>query len=792
MRTVGPLRRYLLGRNPRRRHNVLQLALPTAALHSQFSSGGLAAASSIPPSCDLPEPLRDPSRDPSPTSIKSIETQYSRKSPRQHVLLRPGMYIGGTDPRPDPNQWVPTFKEGSVSMRRYDDLSSSGLVSHPALVKVFDEILVNAADNYQRDPKTTRTLCVNLFPGADGGPPPLISVSNDGPTIPVAVHKDEGMYLQQMLFGHLLTGSNFDDENAKSTIGGRHGYGAKLSNIFSDWFEVECNDTTNDLNYVQRWEANMSKVNDHKMVSCSEARLRSLGNENPLTALLDTNKPYTRVTFQPSLRSLRVMGEVIPFGDYMAMCRRVVDVAGTTGFENVYLNGEKIDVNGFKGYCSMFNDEAAPDYQKVNKRWEVAVAPCSDGGGQHSFVNNLTTSRGGTHLEHVTMQLVRAIQENFKKRFPDLPFPSPNLVKSNCKIFINGRVENPSWDSQSKEHLTSAPKDYGSRLTLSQSYLKRLCNGKLVDHIKRIVESTANRKLRKQFEVVKRKTGVNVPKLDDAHWAGGDNGHKCTLVLTEGDSAKALAVAGLEVVGRESYGVFPLRGKVLNVRGASAKVLSANAEVKSLCTIMGLDMSKKYTSEKEMRSLRYGRIMIMTDQDPDGSHIKGLVVNFIRFFWPELLKAKPNFVGMFLTPLVKAFKGKEEISFGSMGEYKKWEESLGDGGTRGWRIKYYKGLGTSTSKEGRQYFQNIDNHFKEFEWADGDGERIDLAFDKSKQEQRRDWIKTTYDAQAIPEFGKKVSYKQFVDEELIHFSNADNVRSIPSVIDGFKVRLSEC
>ena len=130
-------------------------------------------------------------------------------------------------------------------------LGQEGLVSHPALVKVFDEILVNAADNYQRDPKTTRTLSITLFPGSETSPP-LISVANDGPTIPVVVHRDEGMYLQQMLFGHLLTGSNFDDENTRSTIGGRHGYGAKLSNIFSDWFEVECNDTKNDLNYVQR------------------------------------------------------------------------------------------------------------------------------------------------------------------------------------------------------------------------------------------------------------------------------------------------------------------------------------------------------------------------------------------------------------------------------------------------------------------------------------------------------------------------------------------------------------
>ena len=281
----------------------------------------------------------------------------------------------------------------------------------------------------------------------------------------------------------------------------------------------------------------------------------------------------------------------------------------------------------------------------------------------------------------------------------------------------------------------------------------------------------------------KKSKSVNIPKLDDALLAGTKESGQCTLILTEGDSAKALAVSGLEVVGRDYFGVFPLRGKVLNVRDASSRTLAANAEVKALCNIIGLDFSKKYDNEEEIETLRYGKVMLMTDQDPDGSHIKGLVVNFIHYFWPELLKAKPNFMAMFVTPLVKCFKGTEEVSFSSVNEFHEWRNKED---RKGWRIKYYKGLGTSTSKEGKEYFKNIESLTKDFEWGDGDGDKLDMAFDKKKSEERRRWLLDTFDAKAVPAFNDLVSFTQFVDEELIHFSAADNVRSIPSVIDGLK------
>jgi DNA topoisomerase II len=251
--------------------------------------------------------------------------------------------------------------------------------------------------------------------------------------------------------------------------------------------------------------------------------------------------------------------------------------------------------------------------------------------------------------------------------------------------------------------------------------------------------------------------------------------------LTEGDSAKALAVSGLSVVGRDNYGVFPLRGKLLNVRDASVKQVIANEEISAINQILGLTPGKVYDSTKE---LRYGHLMIMADQDHDGSHIKGLVVNFIHNFWPSLLKI-PGFMMEFITPIVKASKGKQTLSFYNLPEYEHWREE--NGGGKGWKIKYYKGLGTSTAAEARDYFSDLTTHKKEFKYTGPqDDESITLAFAKNKADDRKEWLRNYVPGTHLNHKMPKIPYNEFINKELILFSMADCVRSIPSVLDGFK------
>lgn len=286
-----------------------------------------------------------------------------------------------------------------------------------------------------------------------------------------------------------------------------------------------------------------------------------------------------------------------------------------------------------------------------------------------------------------------------------------------------------------------------------------------------------------------------IPKLEDANDAGTKNSMNCTLILTEGDSAKSLAVSGLGVVGRDNYGVFPLRGKLLNVREATHKQILENAEINNLIKILGLQYKKKYMSNDDLKTLRYGKLMIMTDQDQDGSHIKGLLINFIHTNWPELLRL--NFLEEFITPIVKATKKGQELSFFSVPEFEEWKKDTANSHT--FNIKYYKGLGTSTSKEAKEYFQNMDRHRILFKYgSEADDEAILMAFSKKCIDQRKEWLTKHMeeckhrklvglpDRYLYTKTTKTISYTDFVNLELVLFSNTDNIRSIPCVVDGFK------
>ncbi len=279
-----------------------------------------------------------------------------------------------------------------------------------------------------------------------------------------------------------------------------------------------------------------------------------------------------------------------------------------------------------------------------------------------------------------------------------------------------------------------------------------------------------------------------IPKLEDANKAGTKDGHLCTLIVTEGDSAKALAVAGLSVVGRDHYGVYPLRGKFLNVRDATDKKMSENKEILELKRILGLQSEADYSQLEARASLRYGRVMLMTDQDADGSHIKGLFINFIHVLWPSLVTHN-GFLMEFVTPLIKATKGKQAKWFFSLSEYKAWTDDRA-----GWRVKYYKGLGTSSSAEAREYFSDLDRHVKQFEWSSKeDDSTIELAFSKldgtASSDKRKRWLEH-YDPEVFVDravSNRKLSYSDFVNKELVAYMYYSNLRAIPSLFDGLKL-----
>ena len=348
------------------------------------------------------------------------------------------------------------------------------------------------------------------------------------------------------------------------------------------------------------------------------------------------------------------------------------------------------------------------------------------------------------------------------------------MVRDSLAIFINCSVENPSFSSQTKEVLTSKVS-----CKLDETFLKKVITK--LNVVSKVLEAqdAKDAKDMKKTDGKKQSKLTGLPKLDDAVYAGTLKSHECVLILTEGDSAKAMALSGLSQEQRKYYGVFPLKGKLLNVKDISAKKVEATEEIANLKKIIGLESGKKYV---DIKSLRYGKILIMTDQDYDGSHIRGLLINMFHELWHELIKV-PGFITYMSTPIVKATKGKITKPFYTQYEYEEWRK-LDE--SRGWKVKYYKGLGTSTRDEAKEYFKSL-NIVDYMYSGDVSDSSIDLAFNKAKADNRKDWLKT-YDKSVIVNAGpgEKLMYEDFVNKDLIHFSNYNLERSIPNVMDGLK------
>ena len=428
---------------------------------------------------------------------------------------------------------------------------------------------------------------------------------------------------------------------------------------------------------------------------------------------------FTCITFTPDLAKFKM--DCLDDDTISLLARRAYDIAASTPGIKVFLNDKKLPISKFEDYCKLYLTAEVDEfnnplpvklvYEKPHERWEIAVA-CSEMGFQQvSFVNSIATTKGGRHVDYVVDQLVKNISETINKKNKKSTQIKPFQIKNQMWLFVNCLIENPTFDSQTKENMTLQMKSFGSKCVLSDDFFKKLTKAGLIDRIMTWMAFKEKTDLEKAGSKSKQTKIKGIPKLDDANDAGTKESLNCTLIVTEGDSAKTLAVSGLGVIGRDKYGVFPLRGKMLNVREASSKQILENSEISSLLKIIGLNFKgifllsyinksfivfiftdqnilqysyvEKYESRESLKSLRYGKLMIMTDQDHDGSHIKGLLINFVHHTWPNLLKH--GFVEEFITPIVKVSKGNQEKSFYSMPEFEEWQEATENWNS--WKIK---------------------------------------------------------------------------------------------------------
>lgn len=699
--------------------------------------------------------------------IKKTNKKYMKKTHHEHILDLPDTYAG-------------SIENSKTEMYIYDEeekiMKLKTIEYIPALYKIFDEIIVNAADHAVRlnsDEKAENkvtTIKINIDQENNE-----ISVYNNGDGIDIEYDEDNKMYNPQLIFGELLTSENYDN-NKEKIVGGKNGYGAKLTNIYSKSFIIETVDAYRQKKYIQKFSENMYTVEKPKITS-------------------NKSMPYTKITFQPDLKYFKLSKLTNDIVDMMK--KRVYDMTACTySTISVYLNEKKINIKDFEKYVDLYigsKTDKVRYYEKIDDRWEIVLTESIDHKFEHiSFVNSICTFKGGKHVDTVSTKISNKLskymsEKGIKKKKYTV---KPSYIKDNIMIFIKSTIVNPSFDSQTKEYLTTQSKNFGSIYEPSDKFIEKIAKSTIVDKIIEFCNFKDKTSVIK-ISGSKKQYLRGIPKLEDAEYAGTAKSSKCTLILTEGDSAKTFAMSGRAIIGSEYYGVFPLKGKPLNVRDVEMEQISKNKEIKYLQEIIGLKQfedkqCKNRKIYKNVNELRYGKILILTDADVDGTHIKGLLLNFIYYFWPELIEdLSENFVQYMITPIVKVTKNKISKSFYTLTDYNKWKSNEED--ISKWKIKYYKGLGTSTPEQAKEYFNDIEKNIKNY-YSNGEESRkaIDMAFNKKYANKRKEWLKSYDENNIIDNNIENILVTEYVNKDLIHFSQYDNHRSIPHVIDGFK------
>lgn len=663
------------------------------------------------------------------TSIRM--DRYQKHTHREHIYSLPDTYIGSIETAPEEHYIVSekSFIQKTVPF-------------NPGFYKLVDELLVNAHDHVVRLQQRKSTNPVkNIWVTVDAQ---TLTIKNDGESIDIEQHPVHG-WIPQMIFGELLTSTNYD-KTEKKLVGGKNGYGVKLVNIFAESLEVIIVDSQRELRYAQTFEHNMTKTGTPAITKSK-------------------SKSFVQLTWTPDFQKFGMTS--IPDGMMEVIKRRVHDLALTAGREvKVFWNSEHLKFKDLGAYAGWYIPQTKLILETPQEHWTIAVGDSPlDKALTISFVNGIWT-KSGKHVDEIIGQIVTFIVTHIETKKKTKVKPA--MVRELLAVFIHCSVENPSFSSQTKEVLTSKVS-----CKLSPEFLKKLLKLELVE---KVLEEQDKKDLKDQKKTDGKKVSkVVIPKLDDASFAGTSKSHECTLILTEGDSAKSMAVSGLTQDQRALFGVFPLRGKLLNVKDTSARKVEQTEEVANLKKILGLESGKKYADTK---SLRYGRILIMTDQDYDGSHIRGLLINLFHELWHDLIKI-PGFITYMATPIVKATRASKVLSFFTQYEYEEWKKI-----NAGWNVKYYKGLGTSTPAEAREYFKSM--NVVKYTYADKkDDESIELAFNKSMADQRKTWLAGHLESNILTS-AKEVRYSEFVDKDLIHFSNYNLERSIPNMMDGLK------
>lgn len=618
---------------------------------------------------------------------KTIEQQYQVLSELEHIRKRTGMWAGSP---------VLETKEEFVFDSASGRMVRRSVSSIPALIKIISEVIDNVVDEHKRRPTVLDQLKVDI--GSSEDPDEIVIYDNGG--IPVKMHAELGKYVPEIIFGQLRSGSNYDDSTDQAVIG-TNGLGAKLTNILSEYFIIETADGEN--SFKQEYTDGMNRRSEPKIKS--------------------STKHFTKITFKPDYKFFGINGLDTDLRD--KIIKRLYDVAGCNPDLKVFINGERVQIKSFKDYIALYADEYV--YEEY-PNWLIGVAP-SDGFQQTSFVNAVETYMGGTHVDYVTNQIVNELREFFKKKHKvDV---KPGDIRAHMHVFISCNINRPRYSSQTKENMISAVSDFGSSVSISDKFIKRIIGSSVIQSVldwvmakQKAAELAELRKKNKDTDKINRKS------IKKFHDATTQDRSQAILFLAEGDSAMGSILDGR---APEFHACFPLRGRPINVSAQPMSKIKENAEFENIRALVGL----KYGETADIESLNFGKIAIASDADSFGASIAGLIVNMFYRLWPELVEA--GMIYRLCTPMIIAKTSNGKVyEFFDEEEFLAWKETS----TEKYQYEYLKGLGSSEPEDFRRYMSNLDKYLVQFEMDEEARANLDLCFSKEEgsSDRRKEWL----------------------------------------------------
>lgn len=605
---------------------------------------------------------------------KKVEKVWTKLSHREHILKRPERYIGPAKPR---TEYTWAIVNGALKWGDY--------TYRPALLKMFDEIIINSVD-FSKTPdgkhldKIDVTLC--QITGS-------ITVSDNG-GIPVVVHEEFGGWLPDMLFGELFSSSNYnedDEELANLESAGQNGEGASLVNVFASVF------TVNTCDGIKRFERTW-RDNSFTREECKITKSKLNGTT------IEYIPDYTRFP----------TGN--PAHDHLMLVRRVHEIAACNPHIQVTLNGTPI-TGDFGGLGGLLGCDAIDE----QPNWKVGLFKAPNGGVHVSYVNSVATRVGGPHIDYVLDKIVAAARPKLKKKYKrDY---KPSTIKDVIGLYLVCDVNLPRFNGQTKEEMTTTPSEFGSKWEPSAKFITKACKMVVEWFADMHRELASEEELKKLDEAQRATESVKFYQIEKYSRATSRDRSKCTLFLTEGDSAaKPLGAAA----DRKIHGIFPLRGKILNVANANPKQVAASKELRDIVAIIGgLSFRGGYDSSK----LNYSSVVLAMDADVDGVHIRGLVMLAFMHLWPDFVRE--GRLKYLETPVVVAYKGKERFEFFNEEEFEQSQLV-----TKYTRVKYLKGLGSNSTADFRNFITDT-KYVKTLTLDDCAHENMCVAFDDSDE-----------------------------------------------------------